>query len=324
MTDRDRELDRDGTKTNVNKPPDGGNINTPVREVCSGDSNFSGFRKEDMELPNKMCYRRVLALEQVVNELMEKIDKMEERQMILQEDNRHFKLQCERYEKILMKYEEKVEVNTEKVKVLSEKQNQWKVEREEEKASFKEILEQEIKNKTERSVEKSVVKVIKEKEGLVRDTVEKKKCVVMFGVKEKVQPIWHIREKEEKTVAVGLVKEAQIEGSSVHEEIEEVVRIGKYTEGGQRPLKVKFRSQVAAEEIIAGAWKLSKKEETKNVWIRRDLNEEERAKMTELWEEAKAKNESRTEAEKKKFRWKVMDMRLRKWYFRMRETEGSN
>ena len=57
---------------------------------------------------------------------------------------------------------------------------------------------------------------------------------------------------------------------------------------------------MAAEEVIAGAWRLSKKEETKKIWIRRALNEEERAKVNELWEEAKEKKESRTEAEKKR------------------------
>ena len=41
---------------------------------------------------------------------------------------------------------------------------------------------------------------------------------------------------------------------------------------------------------------------------------EEREKERELRDEVKEKNERRTETGKKKFYWRVLDMKLRKWY----------
>ncbi len=66
-------------------------------------------------------------------------------------------------------------------------------------------------------------------------------------------------------------------------------RIGKYKENKHRPLKIKMRSQVAAEELITRSWKLASKEIYKKFWIRRDPNEEERVKLNELWNKAKKK-----------------------------------
>lgn len=60
--------------------------------------------------------------------------------------------------------------------------------------------------------------------------------------------------------------------------MEEVTRISKYAEGGQRPLKVTFKAQITAEELLARSWGLSKKEEYKNIWIKRDMNMEENIK----------------------------------------------
>lgn len=42
---------------------------------------------------------------------------------------------------------------------------------------------------------------------------------------------------------------------------EELSRNSKYVEGRQRPLKLKFRSQATVEEMRAGVWRLSEKEE---------------------------------------------------------------
>lgn len=44
------------------------------------------------------------------------------------------------------------------------------------------------------------------------------------------------------------------------EEKEEVTRIDKCVEGEQRSLKIRFRSQTAAEEVLGRSWKLSKLE----------------------------------------------------------------
>ncbi len=60
--------------------------------------------------------------------------------------------------------------------------------------NIKDIMEMQLKEE----MENSVVKVIKQKEKLVRDTVvkkKKKKCGVVFDVKDEVKPIKYEREK---------------------------------------------------------------------------------------------------------------------------------
>ena len=81
-------------------------------------------------------------------------------------------------------------------------------------------------------------------------------------------------------------------------------------------MRIKFKSQTSGEEVINGAWKLARKVEWKKVWINRDLDEEERVKQRELIGEAKEKNDSKTEEERKKFYWKAVDLRLRKKYYK--------
>ncbi len=59
---------------------------------------------------------------------------------------------------------------------------------------------------------------------------KKKKCVIVFRLKEEVLLIRHIREQHKKNVAemVETVCEEQFKGNKLKEEIEKVFRIGKY------------------------------------------------------------------------------------------------
>ena len=164
--------------------------------------------------------------------------------------------------------------------------------------------------------------MIKEKENLVRDTVDKKKCLVIYGLNEKKNKIRFAREKEEKELVKEIIRVVQDEGQNLEAEIEEIHRIGKYNEGGKRPLKVKMTSQMKVEEILARSGKLAEYHECKDIWIKRDMNLEEREKEKQLRSEARQKNEQRSESEMRKFYWRVLDMRLRKWYLRERE-EGA-
>ena len=100
------------------------------------------------------------------------------------------------------------------------------------------------------------------------------------------------------------------------------IEIGKYSEGNARPLKVRMRSQLAVEEITARASRLAQTVECKDVWIKRDMNLEERQKEKELRQEANEKNLQRSEAKKKKFYWRVLDMRLRRWFIQEKEEEA--
>jgi len=260
----------------------------------------------------------------------------------LKQENKELSDKCENYEKALHEMNQKVEVSSEEVKKveselsvmkenkdryvegalsgeqLEELKSVWKKECEEEKMSFREVIQQQIREKTK----DTVIKVIKENEDLVRDTVDKKKCLVIFGLKEKKNPIRFIREKEDKELAKKIITAVQDEDQGLEKELEEAYRIGKYNEGGGRPLKIKMRSQVTVEEILARVGKLARSTEYKEVWIKRDMNLEEREKEKKLRNEAREKNEKRTETEKKNYYWRVIDMRLRKWYIQQRE-EGA-
>ena len=75
----------------------------------------------------------------------------------------------------------------------------------------------------------------------------------------------------------------------LEEEIEEVVRLGKYREEGVRPIKIRMRSQAAAERILSRTGRLASRSEYERVWIKRDMNSEERKMEGDLREEAKEK-----------------------------------
>ncbi|MPC67732.1 hypothetical protein E2C01_061915 [Portunus trituberculatus] len=73
----------------------------------------------------------------------------------------------------------------------------------------------------------------------------------------------------------------QVQDSTIQEldlEVEEVIRLGRYSKGGRRPMKVKMRSQVAVEEIMARKGKLADDVDHKEIWIKRDMNLEEMEK----------------------------------------------
>ena len=193
----------------------------------------------------------------------------------------------------------------------------WNQEMEKEKVSFREVLKEQ-QEQQEANIEKNVVGVIKNKGGLVRDTVEKKKCLIMFGVKEIKMSSKLLREREEvkkiKEILASLNDEE--ENEKYEDEVEEVRRLGRFVQGGVRPIKIRFKSQIAAEELLYRAGRFSKSDQYKDVWLKRDLDEEERSKMKELSQCAKDRNEKRTEEEKKEFFWRILDMRLVKWYVR--------
>ena len=125
------------------------------------------------------------------------------------------------------------------------------------------------------------------------------------------------REKREKEKIRQVLAEIADDEGQAMSSVEEYYRLGKFEENKGRPVRVKFVTQTQAEEVINGAWKLARKEQFKRVWINRDLDEKERETLKGLVAEAKEKNELRTEEEKKKFYWKVLDLKLRKRYYKV-------
>ena len=111
--------------------------------------------------------------------------------------------------------------------------------------------------------------------------MDKKKYVVVYNIEERAQPIRHIREKEERKIVKDVITVVQEDEEDLKEEIEEVYRLGKYQEGRSRPIKVKFSTQQTAEKVLEKKWKLASKVGYK-IFIKKDMNEEERKKMSEM------------------------------------------
>ncbi len=81
---------------------------------------------------------------------------------------------------------------------MTEKVKSWKEEREQQqKVDMEEIIRQQQQEHI-KDMEKQVIKITKEKSNLVRDMVQRKMCVVVFGVKEKNLPMKIAREREVK------------------------------------------------------------------------------------------------------------------------------
>lgn len=104
------------------------------------------------------------------------------------------------------------------------------------------------------------MKAIKAKESLLRNMMEKKKCVVVYGLREDVQAIRYKREKHEEKVEEKIIREMEKKDKSVVEETEDVAQSRKYVEGMKKPLKIRSKLQTAAKEALKNTWKLSRKE----------------------------------------------------------------
>ncbi|MPC36244.1 hypothetical protein E2C01_029695 [Portunus trituberculatus] len=68
-----------------------------------------------------------------------------------------------------------------------------------------------------------------------------------------------------------VIKQVQDSTQEFDQEVEEVIRLGRCSEGGGRPLKVKMRSQGAVEEIMTRKGKLANDVDHKEIWIKRDI-----------------------------------------------------
>ena len=203
---------------------------------------------------------------------------------------------------------------------LKQDQEGWMKVQKDKVVDFGEIMKQQ-REEQRNNLEKEVVQVLKKKENMVRDIVEKKQCVVVFGLEERVLPYKTEREREELRLAKDVVQAVQDPDTGLEKEIEVVYRLGKYEVGKVRPLKIRFTNQIAAMKVLDRTKNLAEVEEYKKVWIRADLNEEERAARNELIKEAKEKNGQRSEAEKNTFFWRVLDGRIKKWYVKGEQTK---
>ncbi len=113
----------------------------------------------------------------------------------LEVKNKLLREKCEYLTKTTQGKGEKKSEGTVDESKLNELRDAWKKTNEDEKVSFIELVHNQIEEETK----DTVVKVIEEKEAMMRDTLEKKKYVIMFDLQEKKNPARHAREREEKS-----------------------------------------------------------------------------------------------------------------------------
>ncbi|WP_227487622.1 hypothetical protein, partial [Nocardioides malaquae] len=94
-------------------------------------------------------------------------------------------------------------------------------------------------------------------ENIVRDLADKKKCIIILGMEEKHNPDRTSRIKEENEKVSSLLQLVQDEEPDIMYQIEEKFRLGKYNTDKTRPIKIKFKSQKTAENILSKTGKLA-------------------------------------------------------------------
>ena len=301
-----------------------------------GRSPFVGFKQQDIndagELNYKLGLRKIEVMEQMLQDLVSRVTvleadkaewsvekyKLREELAAVNKENENLKQENESLKMQLRLEMSEVRKSNENMQMavqgVEEKQTEWMKKNEETGQSLKKIMEQQQKDENE--MKEKIVSVIKEKKNLVRDTIDKIKCVIVFGVKEEKIVNRMEREEKEKDKIKHIIATVVDDEDQAIRAVEEYHRLGKYEENKDRPIKIKFATQVMAEEVLNGAWKLARKEEYKKVWINRDLDGDEREKLKELVQEAKQKNDSRSVEEREQFYWKVRDLRLKKIHYR--------
>ena len=258
--------------------------------------------------------------------LKDRVERLEESEKNLMRENEKLR-EVAQYRNVMKEGLGKVEKEKEDIKELVSRDdqrvkeavrkevNEWKTQNEMEKINLKEVMEKQMEQKRE-DVAKEVIGVLKQ-EVLVREIAEKKKSVIVFGLKENNITYRPRREKEELKSVRDIFKNLNDEErANLEEEIEEIHRLGQYKEDITRPVKVLLKSQSATEDILYRTSKLKETAGLENIYIKRNKNEEERKKHNELLAEAKVKNNERSEDEKKAFFWKVVGDRVRKWFVR--------
>ena len=239
--------------------------------------------------------------------LQEKVANMEQENDRLRKENEKLKKEMEE-----MKGNNGILNET--LSEVKQKQNDWIRVNEQTEQSLKKIMEEQ--NQEKKEIKEQVVQVIKEKEKFVRTTIDRVKCTVIFGVKESKITNRVEREDMEKNRIRQVLSTIVDDPEEALKFVEEYHRLGKYEEDKDRPIKIKFATQSYAEEVLSKAWKLAQVKEFRRVWISKDLDIEEREIQRNLVIEAKQKNEQRTEEEKKKFCWRVRDLRMKKYFYR--------
>ena len=203
-----------------------------------------------------------------------------------------------------------------------EETSAWAVE-EKKKVTALEVIMKEQKEERDndkKDFEKAVVGVIRKKENVMREAVDRERCIMVYGDIEEHAVDMRERKKKDFRKVQEVMKTIDEDEEGWQSQMEDVSRIGKCIKGEMRPMRVQLRSRAIVEEIMSHSWRLNVGP-MKYIRLRRDLNVEQRKKVKELQSKAESENNKLSEEDKEKFFWRVKDGKLRKWFISMRKRE---
>ena len=100
-----------------------------------------GFGSEEREIGENMYQRRVILLEGVINEMVERLGKLEKRTRALEEEKVQLKKKHDSLTSKLRENEDSVKIQVENGKEIRDEQKECNKEQEEVKICFRQILE---------------------------------------------------------------------------------------------------------------------------------------------------------------------------------------
>ncbi|MPD06856.1 hypothetical protein E2C01_102687 [Portunus trituberculatus] len=158
----------------------------------------------------------------------------------MEKENQHLRKQCDEMKAKLLEMEKKIYKGDlgkdECLNLIDAKMKEMKHEHQQVQKSFKEIMKkQEEENK-----------------------------VITQSLREETNRNWQDRRDKENDTIKSLLNKISEEEECLYAEVEESVKLGAFEEGKSRPLKLKLKSQVAAEALLRRAWKLKDSEENQN------------------------------------------------------------
>ncbi len=189
-------------------------------------------------------------------------------------------------------------------------------------ATYAQIVQENICKKTEcketnkASIQKEVKEIIRQNPKFLKDTIDTNNSIVIFGTKEHDLKNRIEKDKSEMKVIRVILRDLELEENSM----EQYARLGKFEPKKNRPLKVTFKNSSVVESVMRKVKTLKENPQYQGVWINRCLCKEDRDKLREKIEEAKEKNDQRSEDEKLQFFYKVIGLQVKKWYISHRRN----
>ena len=171
-------------------------------------------------------------------------------------------------------------------------------------------------------LEEEVCRLLKQKNGRIETLRNRDRYVVIYGDREYVQKDWKQRISEQRKKIESIFNTIEEGNRNWEDEIEEIRRLGRFRDGKARPIRVKFVNEMTPKGLLTRAGKLRDSNNYGDIKIKKLLDEDERAELKKLLEEARVRNGDRSEEDKNEFFWRVVDLNLRKWYIR-KSGQGS-